>query len=410
MSKEILVYENHSFGTPILMGTLLIDEDGEESFAFRYDEDYLDNDEVKKIAIDPELSFYSGYQYSEKGLFGIFEDSLPDRYGRKLLIDEEQMLSEKEGRSPKNLNKSDFLLRLSDFTRSGSLRYKEKADGPFVSMRNEIPPLERLASLENASLIYETGGKGRKEAIEMLLSPASSLGGARPKANVMDKEGNLYIAKFPSKKDEYDVGAFEKLTQDLAFEVGLNVAHSELHRFSSYGSTFLLKRFDRENDKRLLLISAMTLLNKVGGEEASYLELADFIRERCMNPLNDLRELFMRITFSCLVGNTDDHLRNHAFLLSKKGLSLSPLYDVNPSIIYRRGLLTLYLDDRDKRMNLPLLISLSPYYGIEKEETTKLIEKMRKTISSSYYSFGKRLGISKKDLDEMKDSFALSFQ
>lgn len=409
MSKEIFVYECFSFDEPILMGTLLVNQKGGENFAFAYDEDYLANKDVIKFSIDPELSFYRGYQYSEKGFFGIFEDTLPDRYGRKLILDEEQLLAEKEGRRPKTLGKTDFLLRLSDFSRTGGLRYKERKDGPFLSEERNIPPLERIASLENASLIYESGDEGREEAIKMLLSPASSLGGARPKANTLDTSGNLYIAKFPSRKDEYDVEAFEKLTQDLAKASGLSVAPSFLKRFSKYGSTFLLKRFDRDNDKRILLISAMTLLRKKDGEEASYLELADLVRAKCRDNGKSLRELFLRIAFSCLVGNEDDHLRNHAFLLTRKGFELSPLFDVNPTI-YGNRLLTLSIDDEDRRMNIPLLISLARYFELGEEEAKDLIEKMKTTISSLYYPLGKKLLIPKSELDMMKPSFALAFE
>ena len=369
----------------ILMGKLYIENlRGKEIYSFEYDEKYLEN-KSNNIYIDPEIKFYSGRQWKISNQinnsFGIFLDSAPDRWGRLLLKRKEIENAKLENRNPKTLYDSDYLLGVSDFTRMGAIRFKKELDGEFVDDSDEaIPPIARLRELENASIAFEN--EDMKEKYEILLSPGSSLGGARPKANVVDENGNIYIAKFPSKNDEFDVGKLEKKVYDLAKVCGLKVVDSKLYSFSKYGSTFLVKRFDREKNKRIHFESAMTLLGKNDGDDTtSYLDLASFIRAYGLDVKENLLELFKRVAFNILVKNTDDHLRNHGFLLKNGKWILSPLYDVN----YNRDgkYLHLLIDENDSSLDTDILIDTSKYYEISKDEGNMIVNDFKEIIAKS---------------------------
>ena len=382
--KVIYVYFNKD-SNDILMGKLYIENlRGKEIYSFEYDEKYLE-DKNNNIFIDPEIKFYSGRQWktnnSLNSVFGIFLDSAPDRWGRLLLKRKENENAKLENRNLKTLYDSDYLLGVSDFTRMGAIRFKKELDGEFVDNSDEvIPPIARLRELESASIAFEN--EDLKEKYEILLSPGSSLGGARPKANVVDENGNIYIAKFPSKNDEYDMGKLEKKVYDLAKLCGLNVVDSKLYSFSKYGSTFLVKRFDREKTKRIHFESAMTLLGKNDGDDGtSYLELASFIKSYGINIKDNLLELFKRIAFNILVKNTDDHLRNHGFLLRDGKWVLSPVYDIN---FNRDGkYLHLLIDEADSSLDTDILIDTAKYYELTKDEGSKLVEEFKNIIDDS---------------------------
>ena len=387
--KVVYVYFNKD-SKDILMGKLYIENlRGKEIYSFEYEEKYLEEKE-NNFFIDPEIKFYSGRQWKMNNnlnsSFGIFLDSAPDRWGRLLLKRKENENAKLENRNPKTLYDSDYLLGVSDFTRMGAIRFKKELDGDFVDNSDKtIPPIARLRELESASIAFEN--EDLKEKYEILLSPGSSLGGARPKANVVDENGNIYIAKFPSKNDDYDMGKLEKKVYDLAKLCGLNVVDSKLYSFSKYGSTFLVKRFDREKDKRIHFESAMTLLGKNDGDDGtSYLELASFIKSYGISIKENLHELFKRITFNILVKNTDDHLRNHGFLLKDGKWILSPLYDVNCN---RDGkYLHLLIDEKDSSLDTDILIDTAKYYELTKDEGSKLVKEFQKIIDDSDLNLG----------------------
>ena len=335
MSKNIFVYGDwESLVQPILIGVLNVDLlKGKEIFSFEYDTEWLQTQQFSFF--DPDLQLYKGRQYTQqnKELFGFFTDSCPDRWGRLLMTRREAIEAKEENRAPKKLMESDFLIGIQDISRMGALRFKTEQDGPFLAddPKNSIPIWTSIRELEQASYLLEKEDitlEEEKEKIQMLIQPGSSLGGARPKATVQAPDGSLWIAKFPSRHDEIDSGAWEMVTHELAVLCGLNVPEAKCERFSKNGSTFLVKRFDRTSeDKRIHFISAMTALGKIDGNNAqdgtSYLDIVQCIQQQGSKTKEDLLELWKRIVFSIAVTNTDDHLRNHGFLLTSTGWRLS---------------------------------------------------------------------------------------
>lgn len=405
--KVIYVFEEWSSITPVLMGTLFVEYlRGEETYSFSYEPNWLKNNE--EISLDPNLFPYEGRRYilEEKRQFGIFLDSSPDRWGRTLLKRKENLTASKENRKVKTLTEVDYLLGVDDETRMGAIRFKLDPSGPFLAQSSfSVPPLVKLRELEDASHRYEGEGESDERLVSMLLSPGSSLGGARPKANVKDPKGNLWIAKFPSRHDEYDIGAWEYVAHELSKMCGINAPEAKLMKFSPRGSTFLNKRFDRIKDRRIHFASAMTLLGKNGGEsiESSYLDLLEFIMENSCRPKEDAKELFKRLVFNIAVKNTDDHLRNHGFILDEKGWRLSPCYDVNPNPEGTH--LSLNISETENDLNMELALESAPCYGLKKDQAKEIVETILKTVKANYASLARNIGISDSSIKAMSKAF-----
>ena len=412
MQKQIIVYENWSDVMPKKIGILYVDyAKGKENFSFEYDEEWL-NSNKSALAIDPDLAMYNGRQFVPLGktLFGIFADSSPDRWGRVLMKRREIINARKEGVKPCELQESDFLLGVYDSARIGALRFKLDEAGPFISLDNDMatPPWTSLRSLEEASRAFEKDENALDEKwIKQLIGPGSSLGGARPKATVQDVDGSLWIAKFPSKHDEINSGAWEMVTHDLAVFCGLNVPEAKLEHFSKLGSTFLVKRFDREGKRRIHFASAMTMLGKVDGASANdgsgYLDIASFIKANGESPKKDLQELWSRIVFNMAVSNTDDHLRNHGFLLSESGWRLSPMYDTNP--VPYGDTLSLNVSETDNSISIDLALENAEYYGLSNEEASRISHKILSTVKDKWESLALKYGISRSEIKYMKPAF-----
>lgn len=360
---------------------------------------------------------YKGRQYMplDKPMFGIFADSCPDRWGRLLMKRREAIQARNEARKPKRLTDIDFLLGVYDETRMGGLRFCLKENGPFLSDDKELatPPWTTLRKLESASLAFEKNEDGMEEKwLKQLLAPGSSLGGARPKASVQAPDGSLWIAKFPSKHDDTNVGAWEMVVHDLAFMCGLNVPEAKLEHFSKTGSTFLVKRFDRDGKKRIHFASAMTLLGKNDGANAadgsSYLELASLIRKYGASPKKDLQELWRRIAFNMAVSNTDDHLRNHGFLLTKEGWILSPLYDVNPNA--EGDMLSLNVDEYNNLIDFDLVLSVADLFGMTGTQAEQCLKGIKQTVESNWRVLAKKYGLSRGDMERMAPAFDMDFK
>lgn len=414
--KIIYVYDDFSFDEPVLLGKLYAGKiKGGESFSFEYDAEWLKRT-VLPVDIDPELPAFLGRQYpTEKNIFGLFADASPDRWGRVLMNRRERILADKEGRKPRKLQDSDYLLGVYDETRIGGIRLKNDMTGSFLSDDRETaaPPWATLRTLEEASRNFENDEAGLSEKwLNQLIKPGSSLGGARPKATVVDPQGQLWIAKFPSKNDENDTEAWEKVVHDLARMCGLHVPDSKVEKFSRLGSTFLVKRFDRKRDKRIHFASAMTLLGKTDGASAgdgsSYLDLVSFIKSNGANPKADLIELWKRIVFNMAVTNSDDHLRNHAFILTRTGWILSPLYDVNP--VPYGDELSLNVDEADNRISLELAISVSPKFGISKTDAEVYADEMIKNIRDNWERLASVYGLSRSQIEDMRPAFSLCYE
>ena len=409
--KTIFVYDDFSMQNPTLMGILYVNSlKGGESYSFEYDREWLKKTSLK-ITLDPELMPYSGRQYPfGKTIFGLFSDSSPDRWGRVLMNKRERILAGKEDRKPAKLYDSDYLLGVYDETRLGGIRFKTEPNGAFLSDDKETaaPPWASLRALEEASRNFENEDTALSEKwLNQLIRPGSSLGGARPKATVIDPKEQLWIAKFPSKNDENDSGAWEMITHDLAEICGLHVPEAKLEKFSKLGSTYLVKRFDRILNKRVHFASAMTLLGKTDGasvaEGTSYLDIAAFIKSYGAQPKRDLIELWKRIVFNMAVSNTDDHLRNHAFIFTENGWRLSPLYDVNP--VPYGDELSLNVDEADNSINIDLAIETAVRFGLSRTDATNDAKDILVIVRENWEKLATAYGLSRRLIEEMRPAF-----
>ena len=401
---DFLSYRNELIGKLYASGTK-----GREFYSFEYDSDWLLHEGT---LLDPDLQLYKGRQYvsDDKNIFGVFADSCPDRWGRLLMKRREAIRAKKANEKPKKLLESDFLLGVYDEARMGGLRFKTEIGGEFLSNDKDYttPPWTSLRELEAASAAFENEDTHLEEKwLRQLLAPGSSLGGARPKASVMAPDGSLWIAKFPSKHDEHNTGAWEMVVHDLAVMCGLNVPEAKVEKFSKLGSTFLVKRFDRNGNKRIHFSSAMTMLGKKDGADAasgsSYLEIASFLKANGASPKRDLLELWKRIIFSMAVSNTDDHFRNHGFVLSEQGWLLSPLYDVNPDIYGDN--LSLNVDEDDSSIDFELAVSAAPYYGVSEEQAKPIVNEVKSIVQDNWRNVAKKYGLSRGEIERMEPAF-----
>jgi len=410
--KKIYVYDDFSKDTPSILGYLYIDQiRAGETYSFEYSDEWLASGAVH-YHLDPELESFAGRQYPKgQNIFGMFADASPDRWGRMLLMKKERLCASLEGRKPRKLNSSDFLLGVYDKARMGGLRFKLDAGGDFLSgdMDQSIPPWANLRSLEEASRKFESDDSVKTDKwINQLLCPGSSLGGARPKATIVDTNGDLWIAKFPSRNDENNTGAWEKVASDLARLCGLNVPESKLETFSKLGSTFLVKLFDREKERRIHFASAMTLLGKTDGASAadgsSYLDIVKFINAYGGHPKRDLEELWKRIVFSMAISNTDDHLRNHAFVFKNKSWELSPMYDVNP--VPYGDELSLNVNESDNRISIDLAKDVCQSFGITQAKASKLSKEIYMIVKDNWEKLAKKYDLSKSQIEDMRPAFS----
>lgn len=412
--RTIYVYADWvSLGQSTLMGllhsTLLR---GKEIFSFEYDGAWLKSRSAQTL--DTDLGFFSGIQYlnDEKPNFGIFLDSSPDRWGRTLMDRREAAIAGSEGRQPKNLFETDYLLGVYDVHRMGAIRFKDSLEGPFLNSNTSMatPPWTSIRELEHASLKLEEDTEDDAETlkwINLLLAPGSSLGGARPKASVLDEQGELWIAKFPSLQDDRDIGGWEKVACDLARNAGINVPESVTGKFYSKKHTFLTKRFDRTpQGEGIHFASAMTLLGRTDGTNyssgVSYLDLAEFIMQNGASPDADLEELWRRIVFYISISNIDDRLRNHGFLLTDKGWTLSPAYDINP-VPTGTGL-SLNISTTDNALSIDLALEVAEYFRVSDEKSLEIISAVQAEVSK-WESIAEKVGIPKSELNAMAKAF-----
>ncbi|MBQ9365386.1 MAG: type II toxin-antitoxin system HipA family toxin [Schwartzia sp.] len=409
-NKTVYVFMEQD-AIPALVGKLFIDYGkGKETYSFEYTEDWLSLPE--RFAIDPALPLFRGRQYPKsQNLFGVFQDASPDRWGKTLLQRQENILARKNGRKPKKLLPSDYLLGVCDEARMGALRFSLGPNEPFLSYGNKlsIPPFMNLRNLEAASRAFENDENHFEEKwIAQLLAPGSSLGGARPKATVRDTGGTLWLAKFPSRHDDTDVEAWEKTALDLAKMCDLAVPQTSLQKFSKFGSTLLVERFDRIKTERIHFSSAMTFLQKSDGDDASYLDIVNILLENSANPNTDLEELWKRAVFNILISNSDDHLRNHGFLHTKTGWRLSPLYDLNPTPY--GDSLSLALSFDDATMSIDTAIETAPFYRLTVSSAKRIAAAMANIVKTNWPKTAMQNNLSRAAIEAMRPAFSLAEQ
>ena len=395
---------------PQLIGTLsALYAKGKKAFSFEYEKSWIQSKE--QLLLDPDIQFYSGPQYpNSKVNFGVFLDSMPDTWGKTLMKRRAAQQANKKGEKAKTLYEIDYLLGVYDESRMGALRFKTTIDGPFLDNTNTspTPPWSSVGELQEAVKQFENDHDNElvKKWLTVLMAPGSSLGGARPKANILDTDKNIWIAKFPAKNDTIDKAAWEYLAYQLAIKAGITMAECKIQKITGNYNTFFTKRFDRENGERIHFASAMTMTGNnediIKDATASYLELAEFIQNHGCNIEENLQQLWKRIVFNIAISNTDDHLRNHGFILTKKGWELSPAYDLNPSI--DKDGLALNIDIDNNALDYNLAKSVGAYFRLNNNQMDIIIDEVISVVST-WKEVASKIGISKKEQNLMEAAF-----
>jgi serine/threonine-protein kinase HipA len=379
---------------------------GSDTYGFTYNKEWLKNH--GGIQLSDDINNYPGSQYTPQGhdIFGCFADALPDRWGRLLLNRREQIQAEEEKRPIRKLSSFDYLVGIDDFSRMGAFRFKINQDDDFINQSSalQIPPLTNLRELLHASMEIEIREEKNelpdKKWVLQLIQPGTSLGGARPKASIIGEDNKLFIAKFPSRNDTYDVGLWEHFCHLLATEAGIHTAVTQVVSSGDKYHVLLSRRFDRNDiGRRVHFASAMSMLGLKDGDNFSsgngYLDIVDFIVQGCTDVENNLEELYRRVAFNICVGNTDDHFRNHGFLLTAKGWILSPAYDMNPTLSEYQSLL---ISSKSNSSDLNILLDACEEYMIDKSTADNIICEVVKAIGD-WKIVANRLQISQSEMN-----------
>jgi serine/threonine-protein kinase HipA len=406
MDKEVLVYVDLQ-GTPVLVGRLWTrTRKDRESATFEYDKSWLAHPE--RFSLEPALKLGPGPFHipSDKPLFGAIGDSAPDRWGRVLMRRAERRRAEREGQTPRTVRETDYLLMVDDEARLGALRFAEREGGPFLAEYGtaKIPPLVELPRLLSAAE-HALSDTDTDEDLRLLLAPGSSLGGARPKASVRDRDGHLAIAKFPNKGDEVNIVLWEAVALTLAENSGIPVSSWRIETIAGK-PVLLLRRFDRDGRTRLPFLSAMSMLDAKDNEARSYLEFVDVLRQHGAAPKEDMHALWRRIVFSILISNTDDHLRNHGFLWAgPAGWRLSPAYDLNPvPTDIKPRVLTTAIDLEDGTASLKLALEVAPYFELDADEAHTIAAQIGQAVVK-WRKVALKIGLTAPEIDRMASAF-----
>ena len=408
---EILVYADWVGMTePQKIGVLSAQQaKGKKAFSFEYDVDWLAS--KKSFLLDPDISFFKGQQYpNRKENFGVFMDSMPDTWGRTLMRRRADLMAKEKNIKTPTLYDIDFLIGVFDECRMGALRFKLNEESAFLDDNKLMPtpPWSSIRDLQYAASIIENDDNtdAIKKWIAILMAPGSSLGGARPKANILDENGNLWIAKFPSINDKIDKGAWEYLAYTLAIKSGIEMSYSKIEKIAGKHHTFFTKRFDRLGKQRIHFASAMTMTGNnedtIKENPAGYLDIAEFIQFYGAENKKDLAQLWRRIVFNIAISNTDDHLRNHGFILIDNGWRLSPAFDINPSI--DKDGLAINIDTNSNDLNLDLAFSIGPYFHLTVSQMKDTIVEM-KAVVSTWRKVANSIGISRQEQEMMSGAF-----
>lgn len=395
---------------PKLIGVLSAQQaKGKKAFSFEYDALWLKTGQ--KFLLDPDISLFSGSQYpNQKENFGIFLDSMPDTWGRTLMKRKAAQLAKENNVKTPTLYDIDFLLGVYDESRMGALRFKIDPNGDFLD-NNKIastPPWSSIRELQNAAENIEDDKDNDeiRKWLSILIAPGSSLGGARPKANILDTDKSLWIAKFPSKSDTIDKAAWEYLAYELAIQAGIDMAPCRIEKIMGNYNTFFTKRFDRENGERIHFASAMTMTGNneetIKDNHPSYLEIAEFISNYGVSIEKNLHQLWRRIVFNISISNTDDHLRNHGFILTNEGWILSPAYDLNPSI--DKDGLSLNIDMYNNDLDFELAKSVGEYFRLNEKQMNTIINEVNSVVSK-WKEIANKIGISRSEQQLIEKAF-----
>ena len=401
------VWLDCELGPPCLVGTLAHDRG---QIRFHYEPSWLRD--ARAFALDPDLSLddHPFFPKPELSNFGVFLDSSPDRWGQTLMKRREALQSKDEKRTPRTLYAWDFLIGVQDFTRQGALRFRLAGTDEFLgNQKMAAPPISTLQELE--AVAYQLSSRriddfdALRKWLAVLVAPGASLGGARPKANFTETDGSLWIGKFPARDDDRDVGAWEWVVHGLATKAGIDVPPAKMFRLNNDFHTFCVQRFDRFKGARRFYASAMTLLRKEHSEGTSYLELAEFLRSRgdAEHAEADLEQLFRRVAFNVAVGNRDDHLRNHGFVLGTTGWRLAPAFDVNPNIDKAEHVLN--IDDTDNRPSLDTVLSTAEFYGLMPDRAKRVVNEIA-NIVGNWQDAAQRAGIAAGDVEITATAFS----
>lgn len=401
------VWLDCNLGPPCLVGTLAHDRG---QIRFHYERAWLRD--ARAFALDPDLSLDDApfFPRPELGNFGIFLDSSPDRWGQTLMKRREALQAKDEKRTPRTLYAWDFLIGVQDFTRQGALRFRLAGTEEFLgNEKMAAPPITTLRELE--AVAYQLSSRriddldALRKWLAVLVAPGASLGGARPKANFTESDGSLWIGKFPARDDDRDIGAWEHMVHGLAVKARVDVPAAKAVRLNNEHHTFCVQRFDRANGARRFFASAMTLLRKEQSEGTSYLELAQFLRSKGdgAHADADLEQLFRRVAFNVAVGNRDDHLRNHGFVLGETGWRLAPAFDVNPNIDKSEHVLN--IDDADNRPSLETVLTTAAFYGLTEERGKQIVEEVASAVDG-WEDAASQTGIARGDVELTAGAFS----
>ena len=406
MDREALVYVDLD-GVPHLVGRLWAHlRKNKESASFEYDRTWLAH--RARFSLEPALKLGPGpfHTPADMPMFGAIGDSAPDRWGRTLMRRMERRHAEREGQAPRALREVDYLLLVDDEARQGALRFAEQEGGPFLREEGikRIPPLVALPKLLSAAE-HVMEEKDTAEDLRLLFAPGSSLGGARPKASVREKDGHLAIAKFPRKDDEVNTVLWESVALALAQRAGIPVPARRIENILKK-PVLLLRRFDRNGERRIPFLSAMSMLGSKDNETRSYLEIVDALRQHGAAPKADMEGLWRRMVFNILISNTDDHLRNHGFLYEgPDGWRLSPAYDLNPvpTDIKPRVLSTAISED-DATASLVLAMEVAEYFELNANKARESAAHVGKAVSK-WRDEAARHGLTKGEIERMASAF-----
>lgn len=409
-SKEVIVSISLD-GENIRVGNLWFHTRGARASAsFEYNKKWLAHPE--RFALDPALKLTEGSFHTPAGLslFGAIGDSAPDRWGRILMRRAETVRAKNEKVIANTLCEIDYLLGVSDEVRQGALRFSlESQEDLFLKSSNSssIPPLIHLPKLLSATEHFLEDQESSEE-LKLLLAPGSSLGGARPKACVIDKEGNLAIAKFPRKDDEFNVVVWEAIALTLAQNAGITIPPWRLEKILGK-SVLIIKRFDRIKENRIPFLSAMSMLSAQDNEPHSYIEMAYILAQQGAQPTEDMKELWRRIVFTVLISNTDNHLRNHGFLYERsKGWRLSPAYDMNPTPIeIKAPLLATTIGFNDPSASLEAALEVSAEFRLSLIQARAILQEVKKAVIE-WRRIASGFKVSKQECDRMASAFSLA--